>query len=133
MKSIQMMLYTYFKLYQIGNNPLVRPKADDEADCSADAERNVSSSISSVDLVNASCKLKFAQTVLITLPDFIEPCIPDSYAKYKKTKESSIQYTKELLRCSKRMDDLNYFNKFKKKDDLADTLLQGLFYANKHC
>ena len=115
MKSIQLMLYSYFKLNQIDINSKKEEKQ-----------------IKNVDLVNASCKVKFAVTQLPKISGFIEPEISDNLAKYKKTKESSIQYTKELLRCLEKDDDLNFFNKFKKKDDLADTLLQGLYYCHKH-
>ena len=49
---------------------------------------------------------------------------------YAERKKLSIQYTQELL-LKKNMDNhLNYFNKNNKKDDLADCLLQGIYYLS---
>lgn len=50
--------------------------------------------------------------------------------KYKKTKEMSVIYCTDLLK-----DDLtwlNFLKSFKKKDDLADSLLQGLHYIQSN-
>jgi hypothetical protein len=44
--------------------------------------------------------------------------------KYKLTKELGIKYTIELIGKK----DLEHFNSFKKKDDIADCFLQGLYY-----
>lgn len=46
--------------------------------------------------------------------------------KYKLTKDLSIQYTKKLLENDD--DHLTFLNTFKKKDDLCDCYLQGLYY-----
>tara|TARA_B100000780_G_scaffold68163_1_gene45082 strand:- start:253 stop:1056 length:804 start_codon:yes stop_codon:yes gene_type:complete len=49
---------------------------------------------------------------------------------YAERKKLSIQYTQELL-LKKNMDNhLEYFNKNNKKDDLADSLLQGIYYLS---
>jgi len=47
--------------------------------------------------------------------------------KYKLTKQLSIIYTKQLLNNNDNTY-LEFFNKQKKKDDLADALLQGIYY-----
>lgn len=115
MKSVQMMLYSYFKLYQIHLHP-----------------NGKSQSLQLVEFVNASCKVKYATTDLCKRPGFISPEINENLPKYRKTKECSILYTKELLRVLNKHSHLEYFNQFKKKDDLADTLLQGLYFVHKH-
>lgn len=48
--------------------------------------------------------------------------------KYKMTKELGIKYTIELIKDNK--NDLDHFMSFKKKDDIADCFLQGLYYYN---
>lgn len=47
---------------------------------------------------------------------------------YAERKKLSIQYTQELLLKKNMNNDLEYFNKNNKKDDLADSLLQGIYY-----
>lgn len=49
---------------------------------------------------------------------------------YNERKKLSIKYTNELLFNKNLMTDLDYFNKHNKKDDLADSLLQGIYYLN---
>jgi hypothetical protein len=49
---------------------------------------------------------------------------------YKLTKELSVKYTKELI--TDMPEWTNFLNNQKKKDDLADALLQGLYYYEKH-
>ena len=46
--------------------------------------------------------------------------------KYKLTKELAIQYCHQIISDNDKYK--NIFNSFKKKDDLADALLQGLYY-----
>ncbi len=46
--------------------------------------------------------------------------------KYKMTKDLGIKYTVELIKDNKK--DLDHFMSFKKKDDIADCFLQGLYY-----
>ena len=52
----------------------------------------------------------------------------DKKKKYKMTKELGIKYTSELVKNNKK--DLEHFMSFKKKDDVADAFLQGLYYYN---
>jgi hypothetical protein len=50
-------------------------------------------------------------------------------SKYTRTKKLSIEFTREMI---KDQDDwLNYLNKEKKKDDLADSFIQGACYINR--
>ena len=46
--------------------------------------------------------------------------------KYKLTKSLAVQYTKQIVTNYPDYEDL--FKNAKKKDDLADCLLQGLYY-----
>ncbi len=49
--------------------------------------------------------------------------------QYDRNKWYAKEYCKWLLKKHKKIDWLNYFNKFPKKDDLADSFLQGLWYG----
>lgn len=116
MKTIQMMVYSYFKM-----NKMLQEE------------------INTVCLVNAGNKLKFAFNVIypyITKQtnefDDLQNTIINPKNKYKETKTASIQYVKSLLTLKDLSKHLQYFNNFKKKDDLADTLLQGLYFSYTH-
>jgi Poxvirus A22 protein len=50
---------------------------------------------------------------------------------YKDRKKKSIEICRDLLTESGQPEFLDYFNKEKKKDDLADSFLQGVFYIEK--
>lgn len=49
---------------------------------------------------------------------------------YAERKKLSIQYTQELLFKKNMINYLEFFNKNNKKDDLADCLLQGIYYLS---
>ena len=50
---------------------------------------------------------------------------------YKERKQKGIEITRTKLIDNMRINKwLDYFNKHKKKDDLADSYLQGLWYFN---
>ena len=98
MKSIQMILYTYFLIEGVTNKE---------------------SSIQSIELINARNKLK-----AYTGP--IVPC--DIKDKYKRTKFLGIQYCLSMIVESEQADQwLNLYTTSKKKDDLADAYLQGMY------
>ena len=98
MKSIQMILYTYFLIEGV---------------------TNTNSSIESIELINARNKLK-----AYTGP--IVPC--DIKDKYKRTKFLGVQYCLSMIVESKQTDKwLNLYTTSKKKDDLADAYLQGMY------
>ena len=70
-----------------------------------------------IDFVNSSNKLKVATTVSTTI---------ELKNKYKDRKSQGIQQVRSLL-----MDDTKwsaFFENYKKKDDLADCYLQGIWY-----
>ena len=54
----------------------------------------------------------------------------DKSKKYKLTKESSIIYTNKLLINNKENNWIEYLQKSKKKDDLCDCYLQGIYFIN---
>ena len=104
MKSIQMMIYTFFILRDVMND---------------------NSSITKVHMVNARNKLKVYKG-----PYVICPYNDDKKNKYKKNKYLSVEYTKKMIEN----DNENFKERFKnskKKDDLADAYLQGVYWINK--
>jgi hypothetical protein len=108
MKSIQMMVYSYFKIL-----------------------KRTTPCIDKVVMINAGNKMRFANTILsLKIPNITETLDQfENQPKYKKTKNLSIHYTRELLRYKDYQTHLDFFQDFKKKDDLADTLLQGLYFC----
>lgn len=98
MKSIQMILYSYF---------LINGVTKDE------------SSIEDIQMINARNKLKAYDGPVV-------PC--DIKDKYKKTKFLGIQYCLSMIVESEQDDQwVNLFTTSKKKDDLADAYLQGMY------
>lgn len=98
MKSIQMMIYSYF---------LINGVCSDK------------SMIINIEMINARNKLK-----AYTGPK-IECEIKD---KYKKTKFLGIEYCKHMIQESNQDDEwIELFTNSKKKDDLADAYLQGMY------
>ena len=86
---------------------------------------NESSTIQEVFMVNARNKLKVYKG-----PFVICPYNDDKKNKYKKNKYLSIEYTKNMIEG----EDEEYkelFNNSKKKDDLADAYLQGIYWIQK--
>lgn len=77
-----------------------------------------------IDFFNASKKLDIYEG---------EEIETNKTTKYGKTKSLSIEYCKKFLDIYGNNDyNLNYLNKFKKKDDLADSYLQALQYCFKN-
>ena len=104
MKSIQMIIYTFFILQGVMNE---------------------SSTIQEVFMVNARNKLKVYKG-----PVIICPYNEDKKNKYKKNKFLSIKYTEKMIQ----EEDNNFqkiFETSKKKDDLADAYLQGIYWIDK--
>ena len=98
MKSIQMMIYSYFLINGV---------------CSDD------SNITAIEMINARNKLKAYKGPKV------ECEIKD---KYKRTKFLGIEYCKHMIQESNQSDEwLDLFNSSKKKDDLADAYLQGMY------
>ena len=74
-------------------------------------------------MFNAGGKLDIYDGPVIELPSNIKK------NTYKDRKYRSIEYTKHFLKNDK--ENLDFFEKHKKKDDLADCYLQCLTYYNK--
>ena len=98
MKSIQMILYSYFLIQGVTSN---------------------GSSIDSIQMINARNKLKA----------YTGPTVECNITnKYKKTKFLGIEYCKYMIGESEQSDTwINLFTTSKKKDDLADAYLQGMY------
>ena len=98
MKSIQMMIYSYFLINGV---------------CSPDSK------VTNIEMINARNKLK-----AYTGPK-VECEIKD---KYKRTKFLGIEYCKHMIQESNQEDKwIQLFTNSKKKDDLADAYLQGMY------
>ena len=67
-----------------------------------------------IEFISAANKLKLFSSVKKT--------------SYEERKKMSIQYTRELLNKQNMETEEDFFNKHGKKDDLADSLLQGIYY-----
>ena len=99
MKTVQMILYSYFMIEGVTKNKPVEQ----------------------VHMINARNKLKVYKG-----PE-VECKFTD---KYKKNKYLSVEYTKlMILKEEKKFMDL--FTTCKKKDDLADAYLQGIYFIEK--
>jgi len=118
MKTIQIIIYTYFRNLKI----------------------NCEKKITDIVLVNANNKGKFVEMLSSSTEiglHFIIPSSEDIPNRYKRTKQISIIATQKLLdkQLVRSMhtyrDCVKFFEECKKKDDLSDTLLQGLYFCNK--
>lgn len=101
MKSIQMVLYSYFVM-----------------------KGCINGDIKNIAMFNAGRKLEVYDGPKIELREGIKK------GSYAERKYLSIEYTKYLVKDNNEM--LEFFNKHKKKDDLADSYLQCLTYYKKH-
>ena len=120
MKSIQMILYSYF---------LILGKVIGNGDKSI-------SYIDKIDFCSASNKLKVYNGPEILLENKKKPKTeiePNPDTKPKKTtikysdkKKLAIEHAKYFIENDEKYKD--FFNTHKKKDDLADSYLQGLYY-----
>ena len=100
MKTIQMMLYSYFLI----NGIMIQ-------------ERDMNS----IEMINARNKLKAYKG-----PEIV--C--DIKDKYKRTKYLGIEYCRKMIHENNKIDSkwLSLFESSKKKDDLSDAYLQGIYY-----
>lgn len=101
MKSIQMIVYTYFYVRGI----------TDVVECDK---------LKEIVFLSASNKLKVYDGPLLTF---------DVKSKYTLSKKLGIEHTKYFLKDNE--EKLSFFNSHKKKDDLADAFLQGVYFINK--
>lgn len=107
MKTVQVIVHTYFQYQKVL------------------LQRNID-----VHNINARNKIKNAEALMksYNCPDIICKTAPSN--KYKWNKEASILYTQQFLEYKNLEEHLAFFKTFKKKDDLADTLLQGLYFVH---
>ena len=104
MKSIQMIIYTFFIMNGVMND---------------------NSSIKEVHMINARNKLKVYKGAKI---EFINE--NNKKNKYKINKYLKIKYCENMI--DKNCEEFkSLFNESKKKDDLADCYLQGIYYIEK--
>jgi len=82
---------------------------------------NDSNPVSEIHMVNARNKLKVYKgpTIECTIKE-----------KYKKNKFLSVEYTKHMIQSEKECFQKKY-TESKKKDDLADAYLQGIYWIEK--
>ena len=99
MKSVQMLLYSYFIIEGVCKDPICE----------------------NVQMINARNKLKVYKGPEV-------PC--DFKDKYKKNKYLSVEYTKVMI-LEEDQEFIDLFTESKKKDDLADAYLQGIYYIDK--
>ena len=99
MKSIQMILYSYFIIEGVCKDPIC----------------------SNVQMINARNKLKVYKG---------EPVECKFKEKYKRNKYLSVEYTKNMI-GEEDEEFIQLFAESKKKDDLADAYLQGIYYIEK--
>ena len=104
MKSIQMIIYTYFVIEGVMDN---------------------NSTIKTIHMVNARNKLKVYQG-----PKVECPFEDNKKNRYKRNKYLSIEYTKNMIQ-NENNQLIELFNQSKKKDDLADAYLQGIYWMEK--
>ena len=103
MKTIQMLLYSYFLINGVSDND---------------------SSINNIEMINARNKLKAYDGPVV------ECNIKD---KYKKTKFLGIKYCDTMINQNDKIDKKykEMFENSKKKDDLSDAYLQGIYWFKK--
>lgn len=103
MKSLQIMLYSYFL---IKNN-----------------------NINDIQLVNASNKLKVFKGKLDKDKEIMLKNIKD---KYRKNKVTAVEHSRKMMDDAGENSFLEKFNNHKKNDDLADAYLMCHYFINKH-
>ena len=102
MKSVKMILYSYFLVNGITSD---KPMKD-------------------IQMINARNKLKAYQGPTIEC---------DITDKYKRNKFLAVQYTDIMIRENDTIDDIYHklYDESKKKDDLSDAYLQGIYFIQK--
>lgn len=89
-------------------------------------EKSSNLDLENVKFINASNKLK------INNDNTIEVLSGKKKDKYKLTKKLAETYTKQMIKETQ-SEWYDYLLSFKKKDDLCDCYLQGIYYLNKNC
>lgn len=112
MKSVQMLLYSYFIIKGIKE-----PKEN---------KKNV---INDIKCYSASKKTSLVKYMSDEVQTYINGKICNLKGKYAKNKKTAILLVTELVKGKSKWD--TYFNTHKKKDDLADAFLMTLHYLMK--
>ena len=99
MKSIQIIVYTYFSIRGLTDNKTT----------------------SDIIFMSAGNKMKVYDGPSIEV---------NVKSKYTRNKKLAILHTRHIL--EKNTEKIEYFNTHKKKDDLADAYLQGMYYLKKN-
>lgn len=108
MKSIQIIIYSYFLI----KGYTIEPK-----------------SVKHIQMISATQKNKYCNEYCKNNETIIKPTTKSSYNNAKKL---AILVTQNLLETNDYLNNhLDFFKKHKKKDDLADSYLQGLQYLIK--
>ena len=118
MKSIQMILYSYFLILGkvVGNG-------------------DQGNYIDKIEFCSASNKLKIYDGPPILLnknKNETEEVKKNTKLKYSDKKKLAIEHAKYFIE-KYNIELLNFFNDHKKKDDLADSFLQGLYFIKTNC
>lgn len=85
-------------------------------------DKKYQSKITRVKFMSPSNKIKLSENCQVVYH-------ADKKVKYKITKQLAVEYVTKILQ--KNIKWLEHFKSFKKKDDLADALLQGAYYLEK--
>ncbi len=104
MKSVQMIIYTFFVMEGV---------------------LNTQCPVEMIHMVNARNKLKVYKG-----PPVESPYSNDKKNKYKNNKYLSVIYTGNMIKDEDEIF-ITQFNESKKKDDLADAYLQGIYWIEK--
>ena len=76
-------------------------------------------------------KLKESETIIYDARHKVPDVVGSGKALYRKRKQTAITRCEEMITNGINVNWLDMFKKSKKKDDLADTYLQGLSYINR--
>lgn len=139
MKSIQMILYSYFLILGkvIGNGDKNTSYIDKIDFCSASNKLKI---YDGPEIILEE-KIKRTKQNIISIPSSDETIIKENIELVEKTKSKkptikyadkkrlAIEHAKYFVEKDEKYKD--FFNNHKKKDDLADSYLQGLYYI-KH-
>jgi hypothetical protein len=134
MKSIQMILYSYFLILgkTIGNGEQSKSYIDKIDFCSATNKLKVYDGPEII-LEEKPKKKKNDQPAVITTEEVVvveKKAKKGSAIKYADKKRLAIEHAKYFL-LKQEAHYLDFFNTHKKKDDLADSFLQGVYYCKK--
>ena len=147
MKSIQMIVYSYFLMYgKVLNFSENKIKSIDFCNASNKLKVYNGPKIDLKEIKIKNSKSKKQNNLLIT--DFIEDEIKENTEEneinnneinkkkqeklsYSDKKKMAIEHVKYFLKMNNDLSNIEFFNQHKKKDDLADSYLQGLYMIEK--